>query len=764
MSSLSFCLVGWNVRGLNNPDKRTLVREAVVSCGASIVCFQESKLEVVDAAIIYELCGTGFDSFAALPAEETRGGVIIAWKGEHFQGSLLHQGRWSVSISLNWILGGRSWTLTSVYGPQLDDEKLLFLDELSAVAAVAGDQWMITGDFNLIAAAADKSNTKINRRLMNAFRSKLNELELKELYLFGRRYTWSNEQQRPTFVKLDRLFVTTTWEVSFPEAHLQALSTSGSDHCPLLLTCGDPGPKKRKFRFETYWTKIEGFMDIIRESWEQQVDAEDPYAILYVKMARLSKKLSQWGQKKISYFRLQIQIANEVILRLDVAQESRLLTDLERRLRAALKGKCLALASLERIRVRQRARIRNLKEGDAGTAYFYMKLRARRRKALIPRLEHNGKVATTQTDMQQLACEYFETIMGQAEGDSKQFNLQSIQMAKGNLASFDESFTEEEVWAAIKNLPTEKSPGPDGYTSLFYQKCWAVIKDDLMAAMGKFCTGNSQNLELLNSAQITLIPKKEAPTMLKDYRPISLIHSFSKLATKVMARRLATRLDDLVPHTQTAFIKGRSIHENFIFVKGMAQQFHRQKKEVLLLKLDISKAFDMVSWSFLLNMLKYRGFGPRWRSWLAALFLTAQTSITVNGDDSRAIKPARGLRQGDPLSPLLFVLVMDTLQATLLQAKRQGILSELNTRKRLPNISAYADDAMLFVKPQRKEVLLIKAVLDLFGAASGLKVNLLKSSITPIHCNQQQLDMVSELLPCKVEEFPIIYLGLPLSM
>jgi hypothetical protein len=92
------------------------------------------------------------------------------------------------------------------------------------------------------------------------------------------------------------------------------------------------------------------------------------------------------------------------------------------------------------------------------------------------------------------------------------------------------------------------------------------------------------------------------------------------------------------------------------------------------------------------------------------------------------------------------------------------MLSELNTRKRLPNISAYADDAMLFIKPQRKEVLVIKANLDLFGAASGLKVNLLKSSITPIHCSQQQLEMVSELLQCKVEEFPIIYLGLPLSM
>ncbi|BAS78295.1 Os02g0307075 [Oryza sativa Japonica Group] len=95
-------------------------------------------------------------------------------------------------------------------------------------------------------APEDKNNTRINRRLMNAFRSKVNDLELKEMYLFGRRYTWSSEQAIPTLVKLDKLFISTQWEDLFPEAHLQALSSSGSDHCPLLLTWGNRVPKQKK--------------------------------------------------------------------------------------------------------------------------------------------------------------------------------------------------------------------------------------------------------------------------------------------------------------------------------------------------------------------------------------------------------------------------------------------------------------------------------------------------------------------------------------
>nr|AAK54295.1 putative reverse transcriptase [Oryza sativa Japonica Group] len=461
-------------------------------------------------------------------------------------------------------------------------------------------------------------------------------------------------------------------------------------------------------------------MDVVKESWQQEVDATDPYLILHVKLARLCKKLSSWGQKRISKYRLQLQIANEIILRFDVAQESRLLSDDERHLRAACKGRCLALASLERIRLRQRAKIRNLREGDAGTAFFHMKIKSRRRKLLIPRLEHEGRIASTQHDMQNLDREYFESVMSAEDSATRRLLFEQIGLAAADLTELDVPFTEEEIWAAIRCLPNEKSPGPDGYTGLFYQKCWDIIKPELLNALAKFCTGNSQNLEKLNTAIVTLIPKKESPTLLKDYRPISLVHSFSKLAAKIMAQRLATKLDVLIPYSQTASIKGRCIHENFVYVKGLVQQFHRQKKAMVLLKLDISKAFDTVSWGFLLSMMEFRGFGPNWRPWISAIFLTEQTSILINGALTDPIKPARGPRQGESSETSWFA-------------------------------------------PTAAEASAIKGLLTLFGEATGLKTNFCKSAITPIQCSDQQRAMVESILSCRVEDFPITYLGLPLG-
>lgn len=222
--------------------------------------------------------------------------------------------------------------------------------------------------------------------------------------------------------------------------------------------------------------------------------------------------------------------------------------------------------------------------------------------------------ASTQQDMLEMTRGYFQGVMGTAESDASRrgLNFQNLGLEQLNLAELEEDFGEEEIWKTIRDMPAEKAPGPDGFTGLFYQACWDTIKCDVLAALHKFFSGNSQNLERLNSAVIILLPKKEAPALLKDYQPISLIHSFSNLATKLMATRLAGRMGDLIPYTQSAFIRGRSIHENFMFVRGMARRFHTEHQPMVLLKLDISRAFDSVSWPFLLQLLQHRGFGMRW--------------------------------------------------------------------------------------------------------------------------------------------------------
>jgi hypothetical protein len=171
----------------------------------------------------------------------------------------------------------------------------------------------------------------------------------------------------------------------------------------------------------------------------------------------------------------------------------------------------------------------------------------------------------------------------------------------------------------------------------------------------------------LNSAYITLVPKTTEALEVKDYRSISLVHSFVKIITKLLASRLAEKLPSLVSQCQSAFVNGRCIHDNFILVQQAAKALHRQKDSRVHLKLDISKAFDSVSWTFLLEVLKHLGFGPLWCNLLSKMLKSSSIRLLVNGEPGDVICHQRGLRQGGPLSPMLSLSISKARGQRLLQ-------------------------------------------------------------------------------------------------
>jgi len=148
-------------------------------------------------------------------------------------------------------------------------------------------------------------------------------------------------------------------------------------------------------------------------------------------------------------------------------------------------------------------------------------------------------------------------------------------------------------------------------------------------------------------------------------RPISLMHSFSKLFAKCLATRLAPKPKDIVAMNQSALIKGRAIHDNFRTVQLACRWLHSRKFPAVLIKIDIAKAFDSVAWPFLLEILQHIGFSRRWTNWISILLSTVSTKVLVNGRPERRIAHARGLRQGDPISPMLFIIVMEVLNSLI---------------------------------------------------------------------------------------------------
>ncbi|CAD6250662.1 unnamed protein product [Miscanthus lutarioriparius] len=384
----------WNVRGLNQRDHRNSVREVILSSNADIVCLQETKVANMSQHLFLSVFGSVYDNFIALPANGTRGEVLIAWKGCS-----------CLAVASRWFTG--------VYGPQEDDEKVMFLQELRNIRALCNGAWLLGGDFNLIYQAAGKNNANLDRAIMGRFRHFLDDMDLKEIPLLGQKYTWSNERRSPTLVRLDQAFCCGDWDNIFPDDVLQSTAAGVSDHCPLILGLKVSTSSKWRFHFESFWTKIPGFLDVVKLNWEVPVQSNCVIERLFIELHRLSKGLQKWGQRKIGNIKAQLELAREILHRLEIERDSRALSEREELLRKKLKLHCLGLASLERTIARLHSRILYLQEGDANTVLFHQQARYRKKKNFIPKLQVGNQVVVSQEEKHKAVDDFYENILWQ---------------------------------------------------------------------------------------------------------------------------------------------------------------------------------------------------------------------------------------------------------------------------------------------------------------------------------------------------------------
>ena len=267
----------------------------------------------------------------------------------------------SATVAINNYGDDKSFKLTTVYGPTRSINKNAFYLELTSEKPPPGTKWLVNGDFNQIYRARDKNRANVDRSRLVRFLNALNTCELKEIHMQNRKFTWSNEQSNQMMSKLDSFFCNEDWDIEFATHILHALSSSVSDHCPLLLANG-VGPKKPKsFRFENYWAKMPGFQRVVSKAWTEISCHVEPYQWLFHKLKRTGQKLRSWSKTLFSNSKVQLHMALEVILRLDLMQEKRELSLEERDLRKRIKRRIISLAVLEKSRKRQNSRITNLK-------------------------------------------------------------------------------------------------------------------------------------------------------------------------------------------------------------------------------------------------------------------------------------------------------------------------------------------------------------------------------------------------------------------
>ncbi|KAJ9539002.1 hypothetical protein OSB04_031735 [Centaurea solstitialis] len=296
------------------------------------------------------------------------------------------------------------------------------------------------------------------------------------------------------------------------------------------------------------------------------------------------------------------------------------------------------------------------------------------------------------------------------------------------------------------------------------KKYWDQINDDVFGAV-KYFESHPVINPGSNASFITLVPKVRDPLNLSEFRPINLIGCVTKIISKVLAERLKTVVNPVISKSKTAFIKGRSILDGPLVINEILDWAKRSKNQMLIFKIDFEKAFDSLNWGFLDDILAQMGFGDRWRAWVRGCITTTRVSILVNGSPTKEFRMEKGVRQGDPLAPFLFILAMEGLYVAMKEAKLKCIFKGIhldNVREEI-SILLYADDAIFLGDWTRRNVTNLIRILQCFHICSGLKINFLKSKLIGVNVHLEETKRMARRLNCKTGTLPFNYLGIPAS-
>ena len=268
-----------------------------------------------------------------------------------------------------------------------------------------------------------------------------------------------------------------------------------------------------------------------------------------------------------------------------------------------------------------------------------------------------------------------------------------------------------------------------------------------------------------NAYFIALVPKKQNPQGVDDYRPISLVGCIYKIISKILATRLKSVLPKIIDCSQSAFIKGRGLLDSILVANEVVEECKLKKKRLAIVKVDYEKAYDSVSWVFLYYMMGRLGFCARWIGWIKECLESSTISILVNGSPTKEFVPTRGLRQGDPMAPFLFLIVAEGLAGLVRQAVRKNLYSgiEVGTNGTNVKLLQFADDTLFICDAKVQNAWAIKTILRSFELASGLRVNFSKTRIGGLGLDAILLKDFSSILNYQHMKIPFVYLGIPIG-
>ncbi|KAJ9544912.1 hypothetical protein OSB04_024619 [Centaurea solstitialis] len=599
-----------------------------------------------------------------------------------------------------------------------------------AKVLMANQPWVVLGDFNAMLFPHDGHGGSSRRNAdMEDFYMCIEDIELIDIQYSGIQFTWCQKPQGEDGInrKLDRILGNVEFTSTFLDATVSFLPRGISDHSPGVLQFGE-GLCAKKLK--------------------------KPIRQLRSGIGNVSKRV------------------RDLKIELDVVQLSMDMDPTNKELHEDLAHLYLAYNHAlmdEESFFRQRAKVKWLLEGDRNTKYFHKCVQERRARSFIHHINDKDGNLVRGDDVGTTFLNHFQDILGVADSGVSA-NVPSTLFSSSLLLSealhMIRPITDDEIRTAMFAIGNDKAPGSDGFTSKFFKASWDIIGGDVMVAIHNFFY-SGRLLKELNHTLLCLIPKVPNASKVGDFRPISCCSVLYKTISKLISDRMKMYLNKLVSGSQSAFIPGRRISDNILLAYELVNGYKQTSGPPrCAFKIDIRKAYDSVDWSYILCILQGFGFHPVFVGWIREMMHTSSFSLAINGGSVGFFKGARGLRQGDPISPYIFTLVMEGFNMALRHCISQASES-FGYHRGCENLHishlCFADDLFVFTRGDIASVEVLKRALQLFREWSGLGPSLEKSEVFFANVSEDVKNAILGTLPFSAGTFPIRYLGVPLS-
>eukprot|EP00253_Pinus_taeda_P013020 PITA_13020 len=702
------------------------------------------------------------------------GGLAIVWNPQSITLQDFHASRNFIQASFH-ILGTEiHGLLTNTYFPQDLHQKLEVLEALTALNANRlHPLWISGGDYNIITSLTEKKGGRMKlEEDSTGLKEFIQNNQLIDLQTSNGLFTWTNKRRGPHHIasRLDRFLISDNAIHLGGALHASILPQGGSDHWPIMLQWISPGKQSnRPFHFESFWFTNPDFKRMVQAVWKSFTPPTGAKMYQFQqKLRHLKQAIKAWNKSKFGNILDAKKSLEQSMcdLQQTIITEGRTeeLSNKEHSLWMELETRRLQ----EEILWKQKSRIRWLKEGEKNTKFFHRSTIQRRMHNNIAFINNNqGDRIEKHEDIEKAFRDHFQEALKEQPG-SYEAAIKAVTQHIPKLITEDQNqnllkqVTMQEVEEAMAQLKDGKAPGPDGFTANFFHEFWDLISSEVWDLVEE---SRSMHwvLPSLNSTFIALVPKSEEANTPEKFWPIALCNVIYKLISKVVANRLKPLLPLLILPEQTGYVEGRQIMDGIILSNEVIHSLKIFKNPGMIMKLDLSKAFDKLSWEYIKQMLLAFGFSATWTRWIMNLISSPCFSVLLNGSPSLPFRSSRGIRQGDPLSPFIFILMVEGLSRLLHHAVSSKAVKGLGLHGLNPlSHQQFVDDTMLFGHSSSQEAKAFKSLFSLFSEASSTSINASKSQLfffnTPVSTQRN----IARILGFSIAVLPSKYLGAPL--